>query len=680
MKRSSCAPDASVFRSVPFFKFVIAAAILCGALSTSVHALAQADVNPQSAVAGNVKKASLGRRLVDKVASLDIGHTFDLVEGDIFESVGAAVRYRYQVEPSYNGDFHTRMDRWTLEASVHPGDILTEHEGSTAGLNLRRGANVLFVRQFKDRSQAFRAAPYTLANIPFTTRRLVEKLEVGDFVALTSDLNLMVGGSLMVGSGAVAATIATHYLLSGEFQIHITKVSKDKIRMKLIAVRKKELDGSISVGFPGLKITGVEVVDRRIRKWTDLTNVFTVGASSGKSNLLMVDYMMDTSDSAVTLAYDGVMSSALELKELGIANPFSDNTELTSRLISDITPFEAIFENEKQKPVENRSIDRLFKGKNDIEDNVKSRFKFGLVFFRFDGETEYAENLMTSVDQNDQNKYYRLHTYQRTNRDNYFFSWSKEESISRATILFSADDKHNIDKMLDISFEWEYKDKWLRGNEVGMIQGAVRQALPESIYQKIDWKDWSPRQSRDNARFRYRMVFHPSAYYAIGNLGSPDDVEKRLRAFIKTIPEPESSAMPTPRYGPRGQFPIGIERYKRDIQLISEQLSKVFSADAKISKDARSLAFSELRRSALFVEIGPGFLVSLIPSGQVEKLMYFELSLTGDGANTVTWQNGTLANRSVFEAGSYIQAVLNNRVLDFVNANEAPQWAVDPAR
>lgn len=620
----------------------------------------------ESSVSESTQKVSWTKKLRNRIASLDFGHTFNIADAEIFEGVTAALKYRYQVEPSYKGDYHLRMDRWILDLDVGPGDELADFGNAAIGLNLKKGTDIVFVRPFKDKAEAFKATPYGLDHLPFTTKRLVDKLAVGDFAAFTSQLNLVVEPSILLGAAAVPIEIATHYLLSGQFQVHVVRTAKDKVRLRLFALRKQEVGGSLTIGLaPDIKISGLKIVDKALVKVTDLTEIFKVSMSKGKSNLLMVDYVLNVGSPPVTAAYDDVLASAIEFKTLGIANPFSSNTELTDRLISDITPLENIFAKEKAKSnVDARTVDRIFKGKNDVEESVKSNFKINLLVARFGQEREYAENAMTSVDSNEAKSFFRLHTFQRTKDDGFFFSWSKSKSISRAQILFGANANLDIEDIRDIVFEWEYSDKILRGSEFEMIQEAVAQALPDGLVSQIDWKGWTSKNDYDNASFSYKMVLHPDAFKAVGNLGTANQIAERLSDYLDTIPTPSATPM-----APADQTMPVFGLYTRDIEVISSKLEVVFSSDPQVTANRRAAIFAELRDSDLFIEIGPGFLVSLIPKAQLQKLVYFEMKLRADGASKVDWTSGSLKDRKIYEAASYIQAVLNGRQLELAIQN-----------
>lgn len=652
---------ASVLALSPLHTFAKAQGV---ATVSSTASTSSISVHPQSSVGAVVQSTKLKSKIMNKIATLDVGHTFDLVEGEVFEGVNAAIRYRYQVEPSYKGDFTLRADRWTVDVDLKPGDLMRDFGGALVGLNINKGSEILFVRPFKSRKDAFTALPYTPDRVPFSAQSAIDRLEVGDFVSFTSKLNLIVSAKAVSAAINVPASFETHYLVSGEFQVHVTKAAQDKFRLKLFAIRKKEFGGSASVGFSfgnDFKVFGLRVIGKRIEKILDVTEIFKVASSRSKSNVLMVDYMMNLKDERVSQAYDNVLKSVLQLEIVGVTNPFATNTDLTSRLVSDITPFESIFASERLKPQKERILDRLFKGKNDVDESVRSSSRFSLLLRHFESESMYAENAMTSVNEDETKSYFRLHTFNRRKDKGWLFNWGKEESISSASILFGADSNLAIDDIRDISFQWELRDRSMSNSEFKGVQDSIRQNFPDEIYQKINWGSAPQISDLGVTRVLMRTVLQPSVFSVLSGM-SKERIKQRFERYLRSIPAPTAdSADP---FDDPMNYPMvrSIEdKYSYDINLvIVPTLERVFRKSNEISNEERSKAFANLRNSPLFIEVGPGFLISILPKALLAKLVYFEVRVDSEKASKIEFEDGTLSDRKIFDTANYIQSVLNN--------------------
>ena len=54
----------------------------------------------------------------------------------------------------------------------------------------------------------------------------------------------------------------------------------------------------------------------------------------------------------------------------------------------------------------------------------------------------------------------------------------------------------------------------------------------------------------------------------------------------------------------------------------------------------------------------------MLPPGDLEKLLYFKLTVTADKTPALNFEYGELKDRKMYDAAAYIQAVLNNRDVD----------------
>src|SRR5690606_39223889 len=63
-----------------------------------------------SELKSSLEPAKIEQKIKDKITSLDIGFDLDLIDLDLFDGAGLAAKYRYEVEPSYHGDWYTRVD------------------------------------------------------------------------------------------------------------------------------------------------------------------------------------------------------------------------------------------------------------------------------------------------------------------------------------------------------------------------------------------------------------------------------------------------------------------------------------------------------------------------------------------------------------------------------------------
>lgn len=620
--------------------------------------------HPDSELAESLVPESLESRIRREIARLEIRQSFKFFDGELFDGVTAGLKYRYELEPSFKGDYHLRMDRWEIEAALRPGDLLDDYGKVRIGLNIERGAEVLFIRPFKSKGDSAKALPYTPARIPFTAEKALKELEVGEIVALQSELNFVVGARTIADQMSVPVSVATHYIISGEFQVHVVKKSKNEVRLKLIGLRQNRFrfGGSIGWGENDFKVTGVKIVDRRLEKWFDATEVFKLSTQKSKANIVMVDYVLNLTEPEVAKAYESVMNSVFTLKATGLSNPLGQ--EKGENLISDITPLERIFERQRSIDEDNRIVNRIFKGRNDIQLQEDTSLQFGVLVFKIGAKRQYIENILTAIEEDESRSYYRLHTFQQIDKSSAFFGYWRKENLMRASILFDANEDLEINGLRNIVFEWDHRDKKLSNRDQRALKDSIRQNIPEPVYNLINWDNWKEKKSRVNGRVLMTSMIHPDALKQIGSRGY-SEIRKAFEAYLLSIPAPK--AVPNDMHQDPDMMPSNptvVDIYENDIHEISIRMEEIFNESLILSYADRAAAFGALRNNELFLEVGAGFILHLLPLESLGQYLYFKLSVVADKEAPINFEWGQPQDRRIYDAAAYIRAVLSQRSVD----------------
>jgi hypothetical protein len=163
-----------------------------------------------------LEPANLKQEIKQKIAEMDVGFDIKMLDVESFAGVGLSSKYRYEVKPSYEKDFYTRVDGWELKLKLKPGDWVPEYD-LPISLSMDNGVKINFVRQFESQREAAKAIPYTPKRLPFRAKSAIENLEPGDFVSLPAHMNIIVNAGLSTTEGIFSAGVNTHYLMSGEF-------------------------------------------------------------------------------------------------------------------------------------------------------------------------------------------------------------------------------------------------------------------------------------------------------------------------------------------------------------------------------------------------------------------------------------------------------------------------------
>lgn len=632
-------------------------------LNLFVFLLSVSAALPARAAFDFLEPAKLTEMVKKQIAKQSFGKDIDVFNGQIFDGVSTAIKYRYQSEPSYMENFYTRYDKYTLNFGVNPA-AWVEELGAPFALGFSAGSDIVFARQFKKQIDSVTALPYTPYQLPITAARAVERLKPGDFVSFQTHLNFAVSvGGAIPAYEALTVSGATHAFISGDFLVHIFKINDTKIRLKFIALRGKSAGGDLSANIGGsvLSVTGISFVDGRIRKFVRL-DPFTLSANVNFGDLFMIDYVLDLKDPRVAEAYDHIMTTKLKLKASELINPVEGRGKLENDLITDLSEFESLFAQEKGKDENQRLIDRIFKGSSSSE-TESAGFKFGLNLVRFENGSSYSESRILSVDQNERTQRFLFDTFSQQRNSKFLFQLFDESENINASLLFTANPDYVPERYVALVLSREMKSKTLTKGGLKELRVNLKKVLPDSVYSQIQWKDWDyDLAERVNIYFRHQMYFPFDAFSAVPSIGSAE-LRKRYRDFLEKIPSPEANPMRPPAFsGNDSPPPVGLDRYADDIAFVADQLALTF--DPKQSPDHRYKSFVKLKDNALFLETGAGFLISLLPQDRLEQLISYTMELSGKGGDRLLFKYGSGAEDELYKSLLYIQSVLNNRSID----------------
>lgn len=598
-----------------------------------------------------------------QIAKQKIGASADLVNIDVYDGIGIAAKYKLQSEPSYVAGYYTRMDQYTFTADINPGDIV-EDLGLPIGFDISRGTDVIYARQFPSQKDSLLALPYSFKQFPINADRAIRNLQVGDFVALQANLNLVLSvGTSFVPNPLVNVGASTHVLVSGQFLVHMFRMPDNKMRVKFIAIRGK---GAGVGGSAGLSKTftmiGINVVDRylnnRLQRIINFTPL-SVSWDKNINDLFMLDYVFDLNDPQAAQAYNDLLTKKVQFKELETTNPFISREGLQNKLLTDISDVEALYTADKFLPAADRRVDRLFKGSSSSLTDSSS-FKIGLNILRFETGRSYSQNKVLTYDRNDQERRFLLDTYSHTVDKKIFFGLFGDDSLITTNLLMDAGADWTPSGFIALTAAREVKMKNISARDLRKIQSRVRGLIPAAEYAQIDWKNWNFSDgSLVNGYFKHEIFFHPEAVAAIP-ARSAGDVEQLFAEYVESFGFPRVS--PHLSNGAANGNDPWQERFAADFHMIGKYFSGAFDPTATVQ--SRYNSFLHLKSFPIWEEHGIGFMLSLLPQDQVHRLVSYEMVLSAKGAETVTFRFGNFAEEELYRSLLYIENVINNRSFD----------------
>lgn len=617
-----------------------------------------------AAQASLLEKVEIPKYLRNKVAQMDIETDLDLFEMSGFDhalSVGA--NYQYEVSPAMNNGKYLHKDIWEFKVNLNPGDVLSDEENLPVGLGISKGTKVFFTRLFQTQGEALRAIPYTLAKMPFNAEIALKKLKKHDFVAFQANISMVLSkGSDVPLADHLNFNIAASYFVTGEALFHIYKLSDSHLRLKIIGLRGQGTGAAASVGLsPTMEIFGLNYLNKRLNKIFRV-NLAETGIGSNSSDLYMIDYVLNLQDSSVAEAYNSFMQATLRLKTSQLANPLKEESKLNSRLLSDLSGFERIFNEDREKDILDRRIDRIFRGKN-IGVSNSGRIKIGSRVLKMGRETILSRNKMQTTNRDGSTQNFIYNILSMTKKSQFFIA--KEGELNSMSILLTSDEKFKPLKLVDLEFTFEKTDTKMRKLEHRALLRKLNRQLSPGFLKELDIKDWGVvSQKLINVYYRYSLIFTKMALKLLQGI-SAETVRSRLNDYMKTIHVPANvNSISNAEYNFENTWSEQIgPKFTEDVNKIAEKMEITF--DPLKTTDQRLSAFMDLKQIPLFRSIGSGFLVSLIPAEQRESVLAVEFhvgSKSKGPALDLTY--GENPNRDLYYAGQYIQAVLNNRSIE----------------
>ncbi len=631
--------------------------------------------NAKEELKGAVKK---------QVANLEVNVSAKIFSQDIMDGINASMKYVYQLEPSYKAGYYTRVDRWKLNAEIKAGDLIQDVAGSSLPvyLNINSGDEIVFIRHFKSQWVATREIPYTPLNLPLTAKRAKEHMKPGDFVAIPTELNIMMGASYglpIITPAYLTASVNTgaNYLVSSHFQLQIMKMADEKVKVKLIAMRRN--GSSVGVGaswgirvfeLPGIKDldlnvsdhmqTGNDKVDDVIEDVLEnkpkqkienkINGLFerdlvSLGASLNSGKLFEIDYVFDLNDEEAAAAYTELLSSTYRFKKLALfktflSDEFGAERDTNRILVTDLDMIEEIVQQDKDKDPSERRISRLFKGQNDFK-GFGRNWKFGAAFYKVYGGSSSHEDLISYFNLDNERNNVLYISNSKNRGAGFFLNLLKKEQNWNNFILLKTDERGEVlpQGLTDIGSSYSLTDKMLTSGEQKYFQHKMLMNLPSVIYRGIPWsKIMTFNESQKNANISFQLLFDHRILGVFQGMSHQDILDK-LSVFD-------------------GKENLISDKEKEEL---ATTLEDCFISVDKGLEDSRVKVekFMKLQRTSLFMKYGARLFFSFLNDEQISQLVYFSMNWSSTEVPTTNFTFGSNPSSELFPVFQRMQFLID---------------------
>jgi len=610
-------------------------------------------------------KAKLKEQIAKEITKLDLHFDMNLGSVDIIDGINLSGKYRYQVEPSYQNNYHTRIDKWDLNTSINPGTLLNDIVELPINFSISRNNSFFFVRQFKSKADAMDAIPYSLNKLPLNSKKAL-KLNIGDFVAIPANLNLAFGAGAStsyVSPVIVNAGINAFWVLSAEFTIQVFRVDETHVRLKLISKRgyDRGINTNVNAQF---KIFGIKLLDRQIERLVDRDFV-QLGMSINPGTQFIVDYVFDLTNKESSEAYDQILSSAYKLKDVGILNEFSDITDLKDKMFTVFEKAEEISEADKDLPREERRVNRIFKGFNKYNGNSR-RVKLGFLITNYQKNVTYTENKINYIDRQNNSIEFFYPTYSKYIEQN-FGKWIfklKDQSFKTTFGLIPKKNQENVDyKNPEIGLTFERKDKLFTSYEQKLVERFMVAQLPSVIAKDLDLKEWINKEKKEDARIYFQIILKSQGFAHLRDISEVELAKKLFEYSERKRKIHIIDGQETERSDLENLFFIGKKLNQAQINYIAKTLYLALN-DYTISTEEVLRRIMKLNEIPFFEKFGVGFLISLVPESQLGDFIYINLEMIAKETSEIKAQFGKMNYKPFYDEINVLQGRLSNRSYD----------------
>ena len=636
---------------------LVLASILTIALSIS---------STQAGLGDFLDNRELPKKVRDEIADLDISFSADLGDLDLINGINLSTKYRYEVESSYIDQYFTRVDKWDLKAKVDVGDMIENIAETPFSFSIERKNSFFFVRQFKDKKEAVKAAPYTPKRLPLSAELALKNLNTGDFVSMPATLNVAVSagtGSSSAGAVGIGAGARVFWVVSGEFNVQVFKVDDTHVRLKLISRRGYTRGTSADAGL-SFDVFGVRILDRQIERLFE-RDLVELGYSINPGSQFIVDYVFDLKSTEAREAYDQILKTTLKFKDVTAINKIGDAEELKDKLISSYEKADLLFDADKSKDSKDRRVTRIFKGFNNYKAKSK-HLKLALLVTSFKKDSTYTENKVTYIDKNENNLefLYPTHTkYMETKTGKWLFDLKDQSYQNNFGLIPRLNSENTKNKNPDFGVTFERKDKYFSGAEQKQVKKFLMGQIPSFIAEKLSIPAWKDEDKKKDSRIYFQLVLKAQGFNYLKSLTRAELREKLLAYSVKKKKEHVLDSSDTV-WSKLKDF-LFINRFIKEERLenLADDIYTILK-NKENDTEIMTRKLVKLNEHGIFDKIGVGFLISLLPQEKIQELIYLKVEMTGKDLEAINYEYGKLNYRALYKELEQAQSRIANRGYD----------------
>lgn len=604
----------------------------------------------------------------EQIARLDPKISFNVLDFNYFQT---KLGYRYRVDPAYADGLYSRTDKWEIKLSSVPDFEWNIRDNVRTNLSLgpHVGAAASFIRFRKDPCEAIKLLPKAPNRMPLRASSAIgEHFNIGDYFLFRGSAGMVISPKILstIGTGFWGAQPGISYLIEGYYQFHLVRLSETKVRLKVLGHKKRDKEFSLSAGWFGdFEVFGVGLIDNPIEKIVN-PKPLRVVAKNRKSNIFMVDYILDLSDPDVEVAFNKVIAKAKRLLQIELANPFKGK-DLSTMLLLDLVPLENLYEHDRTQNREDRITRNLKTSSNQNSNHFGVDLGSKIIGINWDKESSIS--YMNLKDEDDKDEYYVLRSWENKRNGRFIFGSTRSEERNGTRMLFETNDKFKKWEPVNLVSYLIKKKNRLNFNRLQKVKLRLKKALPYEVYLRTPWHKWIQERRKKDKNFGLRFQFAVSPEVIskapqldreeISRLFKNHILNKGLRFEDYFFPYEDS----------RNDSRLVTAEEQMDLSLLSfsRRMEKLLHRDTPLRERIKYL--KRLSRHKLYKESGLSFMVSL-GRQKLSDLYHASINMSSNNNRIVFDYGDGRLSKTYFKLLS-VKAALDDDAIDLIREAES---------
>lgn len=647
---------------------------------------AQEDSERSSIFGGRIDFDKIGKKVEDYLQTYAVKFDLKFLDAQI-GGTAVPARYRYEDKPSYIGGNYTRADLWQLELNTDILSWFTEDaliDDFSFVPYFDTGINLFFARQHQEaRPDGLFQKPLLPTDTPFTAKRAMAKLEVDDFFALPThvDIGLRIGYRNPITATLTAGGNLYYRLGRADLMINVFRETEKTFNVKVIAIKRKGhgMHGYLDM-FYGL--TGNEKFDDFLMDDIIGTNIFSINAFANEvGDLHISDYTLNLADAKGAAAYDAMFRKMFSVQRLKLLNPFMKKARAKELIAEVIAPLEAAAK--ANSNVAKRNFVGSFKFNND-----PFNIRVGNKVAKYERNTNYIENRVRFLSQegkpvNFLNTFYSYHS-------EISFLWSLIKATRDRTssmILFTDENYKVVDRGLsDYRITDQRTDQIAFAKDQRQFKDTVEGNIGKTISSQVPWDEFMTSEKQDKLRVRVEMIIRNEALYQLRQGIDRETVNKRFADYLE---ERNNDLVDELLNFPIINWFSGRSSFHK--QRVTETLLEGLSEETyvairdrvptgergefkSVTRYEKARNYVLLERMSIFKDDGLGFVLQMLEESGVslEDNVYVKLTWSSEQKDEKTFVFGEFPESSyIYNTLEYALNILGGRTFDIRSVRDS---------